>query len=410
MSAAGYCQVCGRNVWLTDSGGCENGHPPECVSAAYEVDAGPTRPPVALPSTQTPRDTRRGPGLLISVIAGFLLVWALASGWQLIHLSWNMQSAEPARRSTPMDTIIGFEESTYAGSELTTKKYLPPVAQKALTQEEWSALDAATTKPRLIAFSASRMNGDGTATVTYTIASRETGWQWATLVFSVDPDDSTRVKVDRTQHGKTKSEVVRSTRASDGTYYVAGMDYGGDYLAYDAGYIRSKFMAATSPAGPSELAPAFPMDLGASSLGTAVDFMWAQYAWYDAACGDCLSEVAHGAITDSDWRWVDDTTWLPSAVFGVPVVEGADRVTMNYQRTFSDGRGDGGTLTFQADPSIGRVLVTDTADGGAIEMTQTIQLTRESGNWVVLGGERGGKRTRYDASFARSMLQNGGQQ
>jgi hypothetical protein len=48
MARAGFCTDCGGNVYLNEAtGGCVNGHGPECISGVYEV--GPARPPTAAP-------------------------------------------------------------------------------------------------------------------------------------------------------------------------------------------------------------------------------------------------------------------------------------------------------------------------------------------------------------------------
>lgn len=35
---AGFCEVCNSNVWLYESGGCENGHPKNVIKGAYRAD------------------------------------------------------------------------------------------------------------------------------------------------------------------------------------------------------------------------------------------------------------------------------------------------------------------------------------------------------------------------------------
>ena len=38
MARAGYCSECQANVWLTEDGGCNAGHPASCISNEYETD------------------------------------------------------------------------------------------------------------------------------------------------------------------------------------------------------------------------------------------------------------------------------------------------------------------------------------------------------------------------------------
>jgi|GEM_PF-2477570 len=40
MPKAGWCADCETNVWLTEEGGCVNGHAPDRVSSVYETKEG----------------------------------------------------------------------------------------------------------------------------------------------------------------------------------------------------------------------------------------------------------------------------------------------------------------------------------------------------------------------------------
>ena len=39
MPKAGMCAQCGTNVWLTEEGGCVNGHDASQITGVYEADA-----------------------------------------------------------------------------------------------------------------------------------------------------------------------------------------------------------------------------------------------------------------------------------------------------------------------------------------------------------------------------------
>ena len=38
MAKAGFCALCGANVWLREDGGCVNGHDASQISGVYEAD------------------------------------------------------------------------------------------------------------------------------------------------------------------------------------------------------------------------------------------------------------------------------------------------------------------------------------------------------------------------------------
>lgn len=43
MAKAGYCQQCGKNVWLKEDGGCQFGHPSSSIDNVYETATKPVR-------------------------------------------------------------------------------------------------------------------------------------------------------------------------------------------------------------------------------------------------------------------------------------------------------------------------------------------------------------------------------
>jgi hypothetical protein len=53
MARAGFCTNCGGNVYLDETtGGCVNGHGPECISGVYDVGAAQQAPVPAAPAPQ----------------------------------------------------------------------------------------------------------------------------------------------------------------------------------------------------------------------------------------------------------------------------------------------------------------------------------------------------------------------
>ncbi len=50
MPKAGYCSECKRNVYLTDEGGCPEGHGPECIADECDAPPGPSGPPPEPPN------------------------------------------------------------------------------------------------------------------------------------------------------------------------------------------------------------------------------------------------------------------------------------------------------------------------------------------------------------------------
>ncbi|MBA4370579.1 MAG: hypothetical protein C0418_03250 [Coriobacteriaceae bacterium] len=53
VARSGFCDICYGRVWVTDDGGCANGHAPHAISDVRETEAGaddaPTGPPPAYP-------------------------------------------------------------------------------------------------------------------------------------------------------------------------------------------------------------------------------------------------------------------------------------------------------------------------------------------------------------------------
>lgn len=93
MARAGYCTGCGGNVYLNEAtGGCVNGHGPECISGVYEV--GPQQPPAQVPppiqfqpSAPVPPSAQVAPppkkkrtGLIVAVVIIILLLLLCGCG------------------------------------------------------------------------------------------------------------------------------------------------------------------------------------------------------------------------------------------------------------------------------------------------------------------------------------------
>jgi len=63
---AGYCKVCGQNVWLNADGGCSNGHPPNCVVGVYD----PSTPPPPLSTVENVANNTEPQGDIITAVIG----------------------------------------------------------------------------------------------------------------------------------------------------------------------------------------------------------------------------------------------------------------------------------------------------------------------------------------------------
>lgn len=106
MSKAGYCTVCGENVYLTDDGGCIKGHPSNCITGVYEVaDTGqattPQAAPVVDPSVAAAR--RRMPLWLKVVLVIFVIIPVIAccSFGAFVTIS-DSESTETASTEAPL--------------------------------------------------------------------------------------------------------------------------------------------------------------------------------------------------------------------------------------------------------------------------------------------------------------------
>lgn len=74
---AGHCSECAANVWLTEDGGCVNGHPASAVSGTYEVDT--PSPPASLPERkEVPRWASALWGLVLLALNVFMALYLIA--------------------------------------------------------------------------------------------------------------------------------------------------------------------------------------------------------------------------------------------------------------------------------------------------------------------------------------------
>lgn len=75
MAKAGYCDVCGENVWLADDGSCaKGGHTREHISNAHDEE-----PPAAPPPAPAPKRRKLAVtvALVLSVLLGVVLLCGL---------------------------------------------------------------------------------------------------------------------------------------------------------------------------------------------------------------------------------------------------------------------------------------------------------------------------------------------
>lgn len=87
MRKAGYCMVCGRNVFLGESGECLNGHPVNCVTGVYDADGtdipvdGVASSPRLTLTSERPRSVPVLPiAALLAVALGLLVICGVILG------------------------------------------------------------------------------------------------------------------------------------------------------------------------------------------------------------------------------------------------------------------------------------------------------------------------------------------
>jgi len=253
MAKAGYCSECGRNVYLTPEGACEQGHGPECISLTYDVVAPPTESQPASPSA--PAESARpvypsGPavpvtpprnrtGLVVMIVVILLLLCACVLGGPIVYQAINKTTA-PGKASTPssparakITASIGFMEALLNNDTLAIKPFLTDDAQAAIPAAQWPAIaSVAETAPAQ--FSQPGWSGDTTAVVTFD--NQETT---GTITFSIDPAKPDSVVMDGVSLQGTEHDIIGLVKAGTG-WRVGSLDNGaGDTTAFDADFVRT---------------------------------------------------------------------------------------------------------------------------------------------------------------------------
>lgn len=126
VATAGYCAGCQTNVYLTASGGCPNGHPPESISDEYEVPA-----PIehVVPAAPIPTPKKRRYGVIVAIVLA-LCVLALCAIVATVLVPLIGQSGQIAgewrerlERDYPGWRPVGFNARSFAGSSGTVTEY-----------------------------------------------------------------------------------------------------------------------------------------------------------------------------------------------------------------------------------------------------------------------------------------------
>ena len=90
MPKAGFCNECKKNVWLTENGGCVNGHPPNMITgvceASYQSEKAVTEAQASSKGHKTnlnkPKSRFLKTAIVISFVCLTLLVIAIAGGYR----------------------------------------------------------------------------------------------------------------------------------------------------------------------------------------------------------------------------------------------------------------------------------------------------------------------------------------
>lgn len=117
MSRAGYCKECGHNVWLTEEGGCSNGHPSASITTTWDAAR------LVPASGKAPAST----GKIVGIIAAVLFVmFAIAS----------VNSANRTASDAPTQPA-GDSAST---QQQAVESPAPSKPQEVFTQKNWAEL------------------------------------------------------------------------------------------------------------------------------------------------------------------------------------------------------------------------------------------------------------------------------
>jgi hypothetical protein len=246
MPKEGFCSECDEDVALTEDGGCENGHGPECVTDVHEAEPDTSEDEaVEEASDDEPAGKSRRTGLIVTIVllvlwTAFLSVFVATRTGALSSLTFNMRilPPPPADRSSQMQTAIGFAKARYVGDYLALKQYLTPAAQNAITEGDWRTIDEKGMKPESSTFGRALGSETTSVTIEYSGVFKKTGAVKGLMSFDLPSVEATRVTFTQTSNGTPDSEIIDLERASDGTWYVVGSDYRGTFQPWDAAFVR----------------------------------------------------------------------------------------------------------------------------------------------------------------------------
>lgn len=126
MPRAGYCASCQADVWLSDDGCCQNGHPAGDITSIREAD--PIEP-VSLPRPEAANPKRRG--LLIGlIIAAVLVTLGLCGAVSFLAMPFAKQGAAATdewkarlAKDYPGWSVLSFNVRAFSGAEGSEMEY-----------------------------------------------------------------------------------------------------------------------------------------------------------------------------------------------------------------------------------------------------------------------------------------------
>jgi len=165
VAQAGHCSECNDNEYLTEGGGCVNGHGPECITGVYDVPdpgagvpevapAAPGYAPAPVTAAATPKKKRTGLVIAIVVILVLLLCVGAGVGGFLLFLPAGSKTTTGTGTSTPgskpaskpadakarIEAGFAFLKGMGTGDIELFKTVMPDATVKQVPKETWDSL------------------------------------------------------------------------------------------------------------------------------------------------------------------------------------------------------------------------------------------------------------------------------
>lgn len=278
MARAGFCSECGDNVHLDDEGRCPDGHGPECVTDAYDVDddiaqedgsdstdeqsvsavsaAQADDAPVVSDMTapepshgaavtgETPPRNRSGM-LVFAAAAVLLLVALIAGAFALVPaLKKSGGSAEKpnaaATAKERVQTSIAFLNALFADDTLKIRPLLTEEARNAITDEQWQTV-ASAFPTTTVGFTEPKWSSDSTAVVVVNTEGSE-----ATLTVGASANSTDTVNIVLDVEGSSERALLRLVQESSKWHVLSITDASGGATLYDDAFVQSLYEEASS--------------------------------------------------------------------------------------------------------------------------------------------------------------------